>query len=344
MHSGIPERRRTRPHRARLGTASREVEPSSSMPRLALSRASRRRVGIAGSATRESAADPAREAEPAATAPRSPARSRRDRASAATRSPARSTRSGRSRKKLDRSARARASRRARSSGCSSGRGASSQVGLLRALHVLPLSRRRSAASFAAKADTRGAPAATRSRASCSPIRSSAAMTLLSTHTVYRGLLWSVGLLAADARLRPRVLRLDLPVRHAPPLLRLDLPVALRARQLARRGEQDARLPAREVLPDVRVPRRGGRGQRHRRALRSDLHRACAPSASRVHPGRAVHRRSRRSAPRRTSTERARAVRRRQRAGLPRASGLAEQAVLLPPDVVHRRSAHRHRSS
>ena len=90
------------------------------------------------------------------------------------------------------------------------------------------SRRRSAASFAA---SRHAPCACRSRSkgSCSPIRSSAAMTLLSTHTVYRGLLWSVALARAHAGVRPRVLRLDLPVRHAPPLLRLDLPVPLRAR-------------------------------------------------------------------------------------------------------------------
>ena len=79
----------------------------------------------------------------------------------------------------------------------------------------------------------------------------------------------------DARVRTRVLRVDLPVRYAASLLRVDLPVALRPRQSPRRGEPHARLAARQVLPAGRVPRRRGLRQRHRRALRPDLHRrAC----------------------------------------------------------------------
>ena len=66
----------------------------------------------------------------------------------------------------------------------------------------------------------------------------------------------VGLLALTLVVRSRLLRMDLPVRHAPPLLRLDLPVALRdAAQRASRRTRRTAWPAREVLPDVRVPAR-----------------------------------------------------------------------------------------
>ena len=68
-------------------------------------------------------------------------------------------------------------------------------------------------------------------------------------------------------------------------------------------------------------RGGRRRQRHRRALRSDLHRACAPSASACIP--AVQYIGGRGARRRARRQRApRAVRRRRRAGLSRAHGLA----------------------
>ena len=92
-------------------------------------------------------------------------------------------------------------------------------------------------------------------------------------------LWSLGDRRAHAGLRARVLRLDLPVRHAAPLLRLDLPVALRQGQPARRGEQDARLAAREVLPDVRASsrRRSPAARSAACSIRSASR--CAPSAS-----------------------------------------------------------------
>ena len=64
------------------------------------------------------------------------------------------------------------------------------------------------------------------------------MTVLSTHTVYRGLLWSVGLLALTMVVRARLLRLDLPVRHAPPLLRAGSCRASRA--AARRASRPTR--------------------------------------------------------------------------------------------------------
>ncbi len=52
---------------------------------------------------------------------------------------------------------------------------------------------------------------------------------------------------------------------------------------SRRGEQDAHLPAREVLPPLRVPRRRRRRERHRRDVRPDLHRGPV-DRPRGHPG------------------------------------------------------------
>ena len=110
-----------------------------------------------------------------------------------------------------------------------------------------------------------------------------AMTLLCTHTVYRGLALVGRGARADARLRARVLRLDLPVRHAAPLLRLDLPESLRARQQARRVEQDAPVAGRQVLPPVGVPRarRSWAAPSAACSIRSASR--CAPSGSGVIP-------------------------------------------------------------
>jgi hypothetical protein len=53
--------------------------------------------------------------------------------------------------------------------------------------------------------------------------------------------------------------MDLPVRNAPPLLSRGSFRAKGARLFARRGQQDAHLPAGEVLPALRVPGRRRRG-------------------------------------------------------------------------------------
>ncbi len=76
----------------------------------------------------------------------------------------------------------------------------------------------------------------------------------------------------NARLRARLLRMDLPVWHAAPLLWLASPVHAGTRCLPRRREQDAHLSAREILPALRLPRVGPIRERDRRSLRSHLHR------------------------------------------------------------------------
>ena len=124
-----------------------------------------------------------------------------------------------------------------------------------------------------------------------------AMTLLSTHTVYRGLLWSVGPARAHARRRARLLRLDLPVRHAPPLLRVAPPVAEGARVAPRRREQDAHLPAREVLPALRLPRRRPSSGSAIGGLFDPICIAVRSIGLGVIPARAVPHPPRRSAPR-----------------------------------------------
>ncbi len=134
----------------------------------------------------------------------------------------------------------------------------------------------------------------------------------------------------DAGLRPRLLRLDLPVWHPPPLLRVDLPLALRQREQARRVQQDLHAAAGEVLPALLLPRRGRHRERHRRALRPDLHRR-PRHRPRRHPRGAVRRRGDQLARRAHRLSRA-PGRLRRRSGFPRRHRLAREAVLFPPDV------------
>ena len=102
-----------------------------------------------------------------------------------------------------------------------------QIFFFAPLHATSSSRRASAA----------APPRCRRRRSGSRSRSKAflladpfvgAMTLLSTHTVYRRPPVERRPARTHARLRSLVLRMDLPLRHSPSFLRLDLPLALRA--------------------------------------------------------------------------------------------------------------------
>ena len=93
------------------------------------------------------------------------------------------------------------------------------------------------------------------------------------------------------------------------------------------------LPGREVLPDVGVPRRGGRGQRDRRPLRSDLRRR-AHDRPRRDPGAAVLRRALGDGDRQQQRARV-AERDRRHARRALAHGVDRQPVLLPPDLVDR---------
>ena len=72
----------------------------------------------------------------------------------------------------------------------------------------------------------------------------AVMTFLSTHTVYRGLYWSLGLIGLTLIFRPGVLRLDLSVWDAPPLLRVDLAFE--------QGTWGKRIAANKTYPRQRV--------------------------------------------------------------------------------------------
>ncbi len=99
-----------------------------------------------------------------------------------------------------------------------------------------------------------------------------AMTALSTHTVYRGLLWSVGLLALTLVFGRVFCGWICPFGTLHHFFGWLLPLAHGPRRVARRGEQDAHLPARQILPALRVPPRGDRGQRDRWDVRPHLHR------------------------------------------------------------------------
>ena len=107
---------------------------------------------------------------------------------------------------------------------------------------------------------------------------------LDAHGLPQGLLWQRQAPRAYPRLRPRLLRLDLPLRHAPPLLRVAPPVPLRPRRESRRGEQDARVPAREVLPPLHAFLVAG-GRREARSAVSSIRSASrsAPSGSASSP-------------------------------------------------------------
>ena len=166
------------------------------------------------------------------------------------------------------------------------------------------------------------------------------MTLLSTHTVYRGLLWSVGLARAHARLRARVLRVDLPVRHAAPLLRVDLArpatgAGQRGSRRTRRTPTSARSTTSSTLsssPRVAGSAIGGLFDPICIAVRVDR--------PRRDPGRAVHRARGARRARRTSHSRP------LQAAADRTQDFLAQtvwqshAVLLPPDVAHRLALRR----
>ncbi len=165
------------------------------------------------------------------------------------------------------------------------------------------------------------------------------MTALSTHTVYRGLLWSVGLLALTLVFGRVFCGWICPFGTLHHFFALALAEQAGARRHARRGQQDAHLPAREVLPALRVPRRRRRRERDRRPLRPDLHRG-ALDRPRGHPRRCSTCRTAALGAAQDVHSRAVQSAADHSAGLARADRLAEQAVLLPPDLVHRLPARR----
>ena len=166
-----------------------------------------------------------------------------------------------------------------------------------------------------------------------------AMTLLSTHTVYRGLLWSVGLLALTmvfgrvfcgwicpfgtlhhffawllpSRQRARRRRASRPTRRTPTSAR-STTCSTRSSSRASPGAPSAASSIPSASPSARSASASSP------ALQYLSHRGLG-AAQDVH-------------------SRARAGRGRPHAGLPRADRLAEQAVLLPPDLVHRLPARR----
>ena len=167
-----------------------------------------------------------------------------------------------------------------------------------------------------------------SRGSCSPTRSSPSMTLLSTHTVYRGLLWSLG------SWRSRWSSAGCSAGGSARLARSITSSAGSSRRAtgagtrADRGQQDAsRGSGVKYYLLYGFLAAAADGQRHRR--RSSTPSACwfAPSGLAVLPSAAQCAGS----PRRRGRDaavRARRGRRRRRAGFLAAHGVAEQAVLL----------------
>ena len=117
------------------------------------------------------------------------------------------------------------------------------------------------------------------------------MTLLSTHTVYRGLLWSVGLLALTLVFGRVFCGWICPFGTLHHFFGWLLPSRKGRGALARRGEQDARLPAREVLPALRVPRSRRVGGSAIGGLFDPICIAVRVDRPRRHPRRAVPRRT-----------------------------------------------------
>jgi hypothetical protein len=167
----------------------------------------------------------------------------------------------------------------------------------------------------------------------------ALMTLLSTHTVYRALWWS-GHGRADAGLRPGVLRLDLPLRHAAPLLRVALAQPLGRHHRGKRVEANKTHAYQRVKYYLLYAflLAAACGQRHRRAARPDLHRRAGhrprvlPALSYV-TGRGL---DAVSAGQPARSQQARTSRRRAR----RDGAGSRKQFFFPPDLGHRRAALR----
>ena len=190
-------------------------------------------------------------------------------------------------------------------------------------------------TFAARRHARP-PAAAGRGASCSPIRSSRAMTLLSTHTVYRGLA-----LVASACSRSRSSSAASSAAGSARSARSTTSSAWIFP--SRYGRGDKRVEANKTHAYQRAKYYllyaflvgGRRRQRHRRPLRSRSASPSAPSASRVIPAAQYLARRARSAP---AHDRPRA---RSRSAADHAQDFLAgtvwqiEAVLLPPDLVHR---------
>ena len=130
----------------------------------------------------------------------------------------------------------------------------------------------------------------------------AVATALTTHTIYRNLVWGLVIIAITMMLGPGLVQLDVPVRHPAPLLRLDRQPAqhqaddrgqplsqdLRAQVLHPGGDDRDGRPLdhpdgdRRSRPDLaRLPRRGTAADRGVAGLRGgrDGHRAARPRST-----------------------------------------------------------------